>query len=99
MIKHVSAAHPVPQVAKGVAYPCFCTDEELEAMKKEAEEKKLPPIYRWGLAHACNCVCMMASVWEFVACVRACRVCVQGVRAVRCCAPVVRLPRVVRPCA
>lgn len=34
------------QVAKGVAYPCFCTDEELEAMKKDAEEKKLPPIYR-----------------------------------------------------
>ncbi len=24
-------------VAAGVAYPCFCTDEELEAMKKEAE--------------------------------------------------------------
>jgi hypothetical protein len=33
-------------VAKGMAYPCFCTDEELEAMKKDAEEKKLPPIYR-----------------------------------------------------
>lgn len=24
-------------VAAGQAYPCFCTDEELEAMKKEAE--------------------------------------------------------------
>ena len=24
-------------VAEGKAYPCFCTDEELEAMKKEAE--------------------------------------------------------------
>ena len=33
-------------VDEGKAYPCFCTDEELEAMKKEAEEKKLPPIYR-----------------------------------------------------
>jgi glutamyl-tRNA synthetase len=33
-------------VASGKAYPCFCTDEELEAMKAEAEEKKLPPIYR-----------------------------------------------------
>lgn len=35
-------------VAAGQAYPCFCTDEELEAMKKDAEEKKLPPIYRCG---------------------------------------------------
>ena len=33
-------------VSRGLAYPCFCTDEELEAMKKEAEEKKLPPVYR-----------------------------------------------------
>eukprot|EP00879_Flechtneria_rotunda_P020771 GHRR01021864.1.p1 GENE.GHRR01021864.1~~GHRR01021864.1.p1 ORF type:complete len:448 (+),score=164.27 GHRR01021864.1:350-1693(+) len=33
-------------VAEGKAYPCFCTDEELEAMKAEAEAKKLPPIYR-----------------------------------------------------
>jgi glutamyl/glutaminyl-tRNA synthetase len=30
----------------GHAYPCFCTDAELEAMKAEAEAKKLPPIYR-----------------------------------------------------
>lgn len=39
-------------VEDGVAYPCFCTDEELEAMKAEAEEKKLPPIYRgkWATA-------------------------------------------------
>eukprot|EP00200_Dunaliella_tertiolecta_P004934 CAMPEP_0202349704 /NCGR_PEP_ID=MMETSP1126-20121109/7085_1 /ASSEMBLY_ACC=CAM_ASM_000457 /TAXON_ID=3047 /ORGANISM="Dunaliella tertiolecta, Strain CCMP1320" /LENGTH=553 /DNA_ID=CAMNT_0048941559 /DNA_START=58 /DNA_END=1716 /DNA_ORIENTATION=+ len=39
-------------VEAGVAYPCFCTDEELDAMKKEAEEKKLPPIYRgkWATA-------------------------------------------------
>ena len=27
-------------VASGHVYPCFCTDEELEAMKAEAEEKK-----------------------------------------------------------
>jgi hypothetical protein len=33
-------------VAEGRAYPCFCSDEELEAMKAEAEAKKLPPIYR-----------------------------------------------------
>lgn len=39
-------------VHAGLAYPCFCTDEELEAMKREAEEKKLPPIYRgkWATA-------------------------------------------------
>ncbi len=39
-------------VDRGLAYPCFCTDEELEAMKKEAEEKKLPPIYRGKWAGA-----------------------------------------------
>jgi glutamyl-tRNA synthetase len=33
-------------VAEGRAYPCFCSDEELEAMKADAEAKKLPPIYR-----------------------------------------------------
>lgn len=33
-------------VEAGLAYPCFCTDEEIDAMKREAEEKKLPPIYR-----------------------------------------------------
>jgi len=41
-------------VADGVAYPCFCTDEELEAMKAEAEANKLPPVYRgkWATASA-----------------------------------------------
>ncbi|KAF6253056.1 non-discriminatory gln-glu-trna synthetase [Scenedesmus sp. NREL 46B-D3] len=34
-------------VAAGHAYPCFCSDAELEAMKAEAEAKKLPPIYRF----------------------------------------------------
>ncbi|KAI3438090.1 hypothetical protein D9Q98_000532 [Chlorella vulgaris] len=39
-------------VEAGHAYPCFCTDEELEAMKADAEAKKLPPIYRgkWATA-------------------------------------------------
>jgi len=27
-------------VEQGLAYPCFCTEEELEAMRKEQEEKK-----------------------------------------------------------
>eukprot|EP00193_Tetraselmis_chui_P022775 CAMPEP_0177772838 /NCGR_PEP_ID=MMETSP0491_2-20121128/12499_1 /TAXON_ID=63592 /ORGANISM="Tetraselmis chuii, Strain PLY429" /LENGTH=578 /DNA_ID=CAMNT_0019290801 /DNA_START=66 /DNA_END=1802 /DNA_ORIENTATION=+ len=41
-------------VEKGLVYPCFCTDEELEAMKVEAEAQKLPPIYRgkWASASA-----------------------------------------------
>lgn len=41
-------------VDRGLAYPCFCTDEELAAMKAEAEEKKLPPVYRgkWASASA-----------------------------------------------
>eukprot|EP00798_Chlamydomonas_sp_ICE-L_P030708 gene30708-35735_t len=39
-------------VDQGLAYPCFCTDEELEAMKVDAAAKKLPPIYRgkWATA-------------------------------------------------
>lgn len=39
-------------VSEGRAYPCFCSDEELEAMKADAEAKKLPPIYRgkWSSA-------------------------------------------------
>lgn len=32
--------------ARAQAYPCFCTDEELEQMKADAAEKGLPPIYR-----------------------------------------------------
>jgi len=41
-------------VASGAAYPCFCTDEELEAMREEAEAKKLPPKYmgKWATATA-----------------------------------------------
>jgi len=39
-------------VAEGKAYPCFCTDAELEAMKADAEARKLAPIYRgrWATA-------------------------------------------------
>ncbi|KAK9829694.1 hypothetical protein WJX72_007403 [[Myrmecia] bisecta] len=39
-------------VEQGLAYPCFCTDEELAQMKLEAEKKKLPPVYRgkWATA-------------------------------------------------
>lgn len=34
-------------VEKGLAYPCFCSDEEITAMKEEAERKGIPPIYRF----------------------------------------------------
>jgi glutamyl/glutaminyl-tRNA synthetase len=39
-------------VEQGKAYPCFCTDEELQQMKAEAEAKSLPPIYRGKWASA-----------------------------------------------
>ena len=39
-------------VEQGKAYPCFCTDEELQQMKAQAEAQSLPPIYRgkWATA-------------------------------------------------
>ena len=39
-------------VAEDKAYPCFCTDDELAAMKADAEAKGLPPVYRgkWAAA-------------------------------------------------
>ncbi|CAD7695641.1 unnamed protein product, partial [Ostreobium quekettii] len=39
-------------VAEDAAYPCFCTDEDLNKMKRKAEELKLPPIYRGPWASA-----------------------------------------------
>ena len=46
-----------------IVYPCFCTDEELDAMRKEAEEKKMPPIYRgpWATATADQVAAEMAK--------------------------------------
>ena len=51
-------------VDRGLAYPCFCTDEELEAMKRDAEAKSLPPIYRgrWARAGADEVANMLATV-------------------------------------
>ncbi|CAI5465197.1 unnamed protein product [Closterium sp. Yama58-4] len=39
-------------LASGMVYRCFCTDEELAAMKAEQEAKKLPPKYagKWATA-------------------------------------------------
>mmetsp|Transcript_30628 Transcript_30628/g.99574 ORF Transcript_30628/g.99574 Transcript_30628/m.99574 type:complete len:549 (-) Transcript_30628:124-1770(-) len=41
-------------VSEGKAYPCFCTDEELETMKEEAAAQGLPPQYtgKWATASA-----------------------------------------------
>ena len=41
-------------VAAGRAYPCFCSDAELAAMKADAEARNLPPVYRgrWARASA-----------------------------------------------
>lgn len=39
-------------VEQGKAYPCFCSDEELEQMKAEAAAQSLPPVYRGKWASA-----------------------------------------------
>lgn len=45
--RHVEVAHYL--LEKGLAYKCYCTPEELEAMREEARLKKQPPRYdgRW----------------------------------------------------
>ena len=39
-------------LAENKAYKCFCTDEELKAMREEQERRKEPPMYRgkWSRA-------------------------------------------------
>ena len=37
---------------KNLVYPCFCTDDELAAMKKAAEAAELPPVYNGKWARA-----------------------------------------------
>jgi len=41
-------------VQKGVAFPCFCSDLEIEQARKDAQERNLPPVYRgkWAQASA-----------------------------------------------
>lgn len=45
--RHIEVAQTL--LDKGLAYRCYCSPEELEAMREEAREKKLPPRYdgRW----------------------------------------------------
>lgn len=39
-------------VDRDLAFPCFCTDEEIEQSREEAEKLGLPPVYRgkWATA-------------------------------------------------
>lgn len=39
-------------IAKGLAYPCYCTPEEVDAMRKAAQAEKRPPKYNG----ACACL-------------------------------------------
>ena len=50
-------------VKEGKAYPCFCTEEELEAMKAAAEAAKLPPKYtgKWATASQAEVDAALAS--------------------------------------
>lgn len=57
-------------MAAGKAYPCFCTDEELEAMKKDAEVRgrgfylggSVAALWRrwWWL----SCLCVERRSWR-----------------------------------
>lgn len=43
----------VEQLVKaGAAYPCFCSDEELDAQRREAEAAGKPPVYNGKWANA-----------------------------------------------
>lgn len=39
-------------VQKDLAFPCFCSDEEIDESRREAERDGLPPIYRGRWANA-----------------------------------------------
>jgi glutamyl-tRNA synthetase len=49
---HIYRQYVDKLVESGHVYRCFCTDEELEAMREEAKLKALPPRYmgKWGSA-------------------------------------------------
>jgi glutamyl-tRNA synthetase len=38
-------------IAKGLAYPCYCTPEEVDEMRKKAQANKLPPKYDGRCRH------------------------------------------------
>jgi glutamyl-tRNA synthetase len=37
---------------KGMAFPCFCSDEEIDQSRRDAEKRNLPPVYRGKWAQA-----------------------------------------------
>lgn len=49
---HIYQAYVEKLLKTGHVYRCFCTDEELEAMREEAKSKNMPPRYmgKWGSA-------------------------------------------------
>ncbi|KAG0605633.1 hypothetical protein M758_9G075200 [Ceratodon purpureus] len=49
---HVYKEYADKLLSSGHVYQCFCSDEELEAMREEAKAKNLPPRYtgKWGSA-------------------------------------------------
>ena len=55
-------------VEAGAAYPCFCTDEELAAMKAQAERDGRPPVYsgKWASASAAEVEAEMAKETPYV---------------------------------
>lgn len=48
-------------VQKDMAFPCFCSDEEIDESRQEAERKGLPPIYRGRWANATSEVVTMSQ--------------------------------------
>ena len=38
-------------IEKGLAYPCYCTPEEVDEMRKKAQANKLPPKYDGTCSH------------------------------------------------
>ena len=49
--KHIYKKYIDELLNKGLAYPCYCTSEEVDAMRKEAQKNKLPPKYDGRCRH------------------------------------------------
>lgn len=52
---------------QGRVYPCFCSDEELDAMRAASEAANLPPVYngKWARASADDVAAEMAKGTPF----------------------------------
>jgi glutamyl-tRNA synthetase len=49
--KHIYRKYVDALLNKGLAYPCYCTAEEVDAMRKEAQNNNLPPKYDGRCRH------------------------------------------------